>query len=358
MAALTAGESSKPRSLFMQASQLRRFALGIALAAAIPLSSLAQDKPDLPAAAPQATLKVGDKAPPVAVEKWVKGTPVKSFESGRTYVVEFWSTWCGPCIAVMPHVSELQAKYKDKVTFIGVNIWEDDEYSDTTFPKVEKFVEKQGDKMAYTVAYDGKAKATDTAYMKAALRNGIPSAFIVNGEGKVAWIGHPGRIDEPLEQVVAGKFDMKAAAELAAKEQEQARAMMALRGEVVKFRGMLDKSEYEEAYKLGGKLVDDAIASKNAQMLNEIAWFIVDPEGTVGKRDLDLAMKAAVKADEFSGGKDAAIIDTVARVHFRKGDVKKAVELQTKAVELASGPMKEQLTAALDEYKKKLDKKD
>src|SRR5262245_45990939 len=115
----------------MYASQLRRLCFGVALAAAIPVAALAQDKPvakpEQPAApaVPQATLKIGDKAPALAIDKWVKGTPVKAFEPGKTYVVEFWATWCGPCVATMPHISELQSKYKDKVTFIGVNVWED-----------------------------------------------------------------------------------------------------------------------------------------------------------------------------------------------------------------------------------------
>ena len=41
-------------------------------------------------------------------------------------------------------------------------------------------------------------------WMKAAGQNGIPTAFIVNKEGKIAWIGHPGRMDEPLDKIVAG----------------------------------------------------------------------------------------------------------------------------------------------------------
>jgi thiol-disulfide isomerase/thioredoxin len=61
--------------------------VGIACWTAQP--SLAQTKA---AAAP--TLKVGDKAPALVVEKWLKGRPVPRFERGRLYVVEFWATWC------------------------------------------------------------------------------------------------------------------------------------------------------------------------------------------------------------------------------------------------------------------------
>ena len=58
-----------------------------------------------------AGLKVGDPAPPIKVGEWVKGDSVAGFEPGKVYVMEFWATWCPPCVAAIPHISELQAKY-------------------------------------------------------------------------------------------------------------------------------------------------------------------------------------------------------------------------------------------------------
>src|SRR5213592_1282893 len=101
--------------------------------------------------AAETTLKVGDPAPKLQTGKWVQGDPVKEFQKGKAYLVEFWATWCGPCRASIPHLNEVHNKYKDKgLIVIGQNCWEQDE------AQVAPFVKKMGDKMTYRVALDDK----------------------------------------------------------------------------------------------------------------------------------------------------------------------------------------------------------
>ncbi len=162
------------------------------------LESTANAEPT-PAAAPAVTLKVGDKAPELKVDKWVKGEEVSSLAPGKVYVVEFWATWCGPCRRAIPHMTELQKKHKDDATFIGVAASErkDEDGSDKRVEKLEAFVKKQGDDMGYRVAYDSDREAA-VAWMKAAGVNSIPTAYVINASGTIAWIGNPN--DNEFEQ--------------------------------------------------------------------------------------------------------------------------------------------------------------
>lgn len=155
-------------------------------------------------------LNIGDAAPPMKVGKWLKGTPVPRFEPGKVYVVEFWATWCGPCKAAMPHLSELAKKYQGQVTFSGVSVWE---RGDNVAKQVESFVKGAGDRMSYNVAADTAESTMANTWLRAAGESGIPCSFIVGKDGKIAWIGHPMKLDDVLPKVVAGEGDFKSLAQ-------------------------------------------------------------------------------------------------------------------------------------------------
>ncbi|MCH7572240.1 MAG: redoxin family protein [Planctomycetes bacterium] len=311
------------------------------------------------AAAMGQDLKVGDKAPKLEISEWVKGKPITGFEKGRVYVVEFWATWCGPCIAGMPHVSEIQKEYADKgVKIIGVNIWDDP-------ANVQPFMKNRDDQpsgdelMQYTVAiekkYDGedpkKTGLMAKTWMRAAGKNGIPTAFIVDQKGRIAWAGHPMGMDKPLEAIVNGDWSIKA--EL--KKQEKAQRA---KKQVDQYFRLFAAGEYDEAYAIGRKLVGGGLAD-NASALNSLAWGIVDPDNMPARQDLELALKAALRASELTDHEDAAILDTVAKVYYDKGDLKKAIKYQRQAVKHADDneQLLDELSDRLSWYEKEAKKR-
>jgi len=350
--------------------------ISIAAAAAIACTGTlaAQDsdkKPD--------KLNVGDKAPAIKVGAWVKGKPVTGFEDGKVYVMEFWATWCGPCIAGIPHLTKLQKDYKDQgITVVGTAIWQREDTQSDRQAKVKGFVEKQGDKMNYTIAVDDDRWMANH-WMRPAGRNGIPSAFIVGKTGKIEWIGHPSSMDGALKAVVAGTFDRATFAKQEAKarkwQEDRRRILSAVAkaqrdNDGAKVLELLDTAVREhpnvselqqQRYRLMLQYADSSsavsdygrtIAKNNwddPMFLNSISWWTVDDE-QARWRDLDLALAWAERANDLTKNEDAQVIDTLARCWWEKGDTSKAIALQRRAVDLAPENMKDQIEATLKEY--------
>src|SRR5687767_6815741 len=74
--------------------------------------------------APVYALDLGDKAPEISISNWIKGSPTYlAGGAGKTvYVLEFWATWCKPCRDNIPHLSDVQDRFKRKdVTVVAIS---------------------------------------------------------------------------------------------------------------------------------------------------------------------------------------------------------------------------------------------
>ena len=244
----------------------------------------------------------------------------------------------------MPHLSELQEKYQDyDVTIIGI--------SDEPLATVVNFLfetdKRDGkiynDRTHYTLATDPD-ESVKNDYFRAASRRGIPSAFIIGKDTKVEWIGHPMDMAEPLEAVVKDSWDRDAFKKefeprrLAAQEEMRTQRQ---------FSKAMDKEDWPGAIELSWD---------SAGGLNEVAWRIVD-DADVKNRDFDVALKAAKRATELSEQKSAAILDTLARVYYEKGDVKSALKWQRLAAETLTGDESyaDDVRKALKKYQQEVD---
>ncbi len=365
-------------------------------------------KPPADPPADEVTLRIGDAAPPITVAKWLKGEHVEQFQKGKTYIVEFWATWSSACIEAIPRLTEVQKAHKD-VSVLSICTWEFDP------TKAEAFVAQREGDIGYAVALDepqGPAPKGEngekgpgstegrmaTAWLTAAGYSEIPTIFIVGPDGKIAWIGGPGdengAMEKVLSQVLAGKWDLARAAAadrnrtalkplyreyMAAKRADDADAQLAAIDKILAIDPsaydptvngaapliatrfnllLLDKKDPDAAYAYAAQAID-GIAKDKPAALNNIAWTIVDPQGPeISRRDLKLALKAATRADELLEHKDAAVLDTLAKVYHDQGDLPKAMEIQEKAAALSVGtPFEKEITSRLEQYKDEAAKK-
>ncbi|MEL7485315.1 MAG: TlpA disulfide reductase family protein [Planctomycetota bacterium] len=278
---------------------------------------------------------VGQKAPELKVAGWVQGGPVSGFASGEIYVVEMWATWCGPCIAVIPHLNTLHLQYQaDKdhaVTFIGMNISDarPDETAEQRVERIERFIEDRDGAMTYAVAFEDGQLMGET-WMEPAGQQGIPASFIVDGDGRIAWVGHPSVIDEPLEQIVNGDHDLE-------------EAKVAQVGQVV-MNEALNSIE-------GGGDVEAALRSleavtltafdNNPEMRAQIGYLVsqMEPAGETGRA---WSLRIAQAAVELPGGQQALPVAMLGHVMEANGDFKGAAEHMKKAVDLNEDEQLEQ----------------
>jgi thiol-disulfide isomerase/thioredoxin len=342
-----------------------------------------------------AGLKVGDPAPATRPESMLQGEAVKEFKKGEIYVFECWASWCGPCIAAIPHLDELHKKMGKKgIVITGVNVWEA-ERDAASAQRAKDFLKAQGDKMSYRVAVGGKAFIKD--WLEAAEVNGIPHAFVVS-DGKIAWMGHPMQLtDEIIGDILTGT-PLAAAAPIAEKipqrrlskpavpagtapndpEMAAAQAKLDALSEAMRARdwdaaekalpaaaGVLPKPEGQELresieaqigmgrgdptkfYAQLRKAADEEF--DDPEVLNEIAWRLLTMKAFAKQPNLALAEKCAVQSVKLTKEEHPDKLDTLARLRWLQGKKEEAIRLQIKSVDKAeAGPMKEALQKTLD----------
>ena len=138
---------------------------------------------------------IGQTAPELNIEKYLQapeGEKSLSALKGNVVVLEFWATWCVPCVAEIPHLNQLNEEFRDKqVQFISVT----DEDEDVIAP----FLKRQ--EMKSWIGLD-----TDRSVFEAYGVRGIPRTFLINQEGIIAASLHPvGLSSDMIEKVIAGE---------------------------------------------------------------------------------------------------------------------------------------------------------
>jgi len=123
----------------------------------------------------QAALKVGATFPDFA-DQDLNGAPLSMGKfRGKVVLVDFWATWCGPCITELPNLQAAYAKYHDKgFEIVGISLDRDE-------AKLKSFLAEQ--KMTWPQHFNGKDEKTDLAVKYGV--NSIPATYLLDAEGKI-----------------------------------------------------------------------------------------------------------------------------------------------------------------------------
>jgi len=138
--------------------------------------------------------KVDAPADPFAGLQWVKGGPVDIRENigDKVYLVEFWATWCPPCIESAPHLTKLQKELGNEgLVVIGI--------TDEEPEHVRHFLKENPERMGYVVASDTEYQ-TFEKYLDKYKVASIPTAFVIDRRGHVVWYGSP--FDPEMEDTI------------------------------------------------------------------------------------------------------------------------------------------------------------
>jgi thiol-disulfide isomerase/thioredoxin len=296
-------------------------------------------------------LEIGDKAPSLSTVKWVKGIPVTPKDT--VTVVEFWATWCGPCITTIPHLTKLQKQFGSNVQIAGL--------SNEDAATVKPFVEKMGDKMDYHIGLADEA--THRAYMEGV--EGIPYAFIVDKSGIVVWSGHPASMDAPLAHIIAGTYDSEKAKKIATTEtrlqdllrtrQPDINAVLATIDELlnldpyhqqaISIRIAVGKHQVNPAL-IRDTLTRIPLSGLTADFANKLAFTQMSEDNFV-LRQLDLAAPLIEHALTLEPN-NANYLDTQARYFYTLGQTDRAIATQEKAI--AIDPSDKELAESLRYY--------
>ncbi len=124
----------------------------------------------------------------IYIDNWVHQPDKKNLNAPLIYV-DFWATWCAPCISSMPYTEVMEQRFKDKILFVYI--------SNESENKIKSFMSRKN--YHFYTAND----LHEYNYRHFQI-NSIPAALILNPDGEVVWQGKPGKLKEStLRNLVA-----------------------------------------------------------------------------------------------------------------------------------------------------------
>ena len=138
----------------------------------------------------QTSLKAGDKAPIINITDYISNIPKDKTLKNKYILLEFWATWCAPCLGAVPHLNELQNKYKNRKDLLFISM---------TYESPEKVLKTLQRIEFTTIVVSDQTEKSHTDF--GAKQNGnmtLPRTVLIDNKGIVRWIGEPDQMTDSL----------------------------------------------------------------------------------------------------------------------------------------------------------------
>lgn len=153
----------------------------------------------------------GETAPEIRVAKWIEQAPLKISDlRGRVVLLDFWATWCGPCLASFPHLREWYEKYKDRgLVILGLTKYYGHGGGRQMSP-AEEFSYLESFRKEYKIPYGVAVTETDDNLRSYGIA-AIPTAVLIDRQGIIRVMttgvggGSEGEIEAAIERLLEEK---------------------------------------------------------------------------------------------------------------------------------------------------------
>lgn len=140
-----------------------------------------------------AQLKVGEKAPEIVITNWIKNVPNSNDLKGKFVIMDFWATWCAPCLESMPHMNNLANKNKSKPNLIFLAI------TDEKVDKVTWLLKRIP--FSAAVVTDTTRQTGENSMVKS-----IPFCVVIDDKNIIRWTGHSANLtNETIDKIIEGE---------------------------------------------------------------------------------------------------------------------------------------------------------
>jgi thiol-disulfide isomerase/thioredoxin len=139
----------------------------------------------------QSNIKVGQESPPIHISTWIKNEPQDKNLTNKFIVLEFWATWCGPCLAAVPHMNSIQARFRQNdLYYISI--------TDESVDKVNRTLKRID---FHSIVATDLTRETFIQYGNG--KDGLdtyPLTVLIDNKGLIQWIGEPLKLTDQIMQ--------------------------------------------------------------------------------------------------------------------------------------------------------------